>query len=384
MILHIDMDAFFAAVEQISDPRLAGKPVLVCGDVESRSVVAAASYEARPFGVHAGMPAREARRLCPAGIFVPGNPSKYVSLSLQILEIFKATTPLIEPMSIDEAFLDLRGTSWDGERATEAGLRIQDQVEGRFHLTCSVGIGPNKLIAKMASGIHKPRGITALDREAFHARFWARPTQELWGVGEKTAQALRRLGISTIGDLAASEPGLLAKTFGILGPALKRAARGEDDSPVIPYFEGIPNKSMGHEHTLERDEADPEEIDRLLLRLSDQTTRRLRKEGYRGRRVTLKLRFSDFETWTRQRTLSEPTNETAPVLAAARGLLEANWKGESLRLVGVSVGQLLQNYAIDNRDLWQDRTWIREWIQAIDSIRDRFGDSRLRPAATIT
>lgn len=384
MILHVDMDAFFAAVEQLSDPRLQGRPVLVCGDVESRSVVAAASYEARPFGVRSGMPAREARRLCPHGVFVPGNPAKYVSLSLQILEVCKAITPLLEPTSIDEAFLDLHGTPWDGERAAEAARVLQNTVEERFRLTCSVGGGANKLVAKMASGVRKPRGLTILTREEFQAHFWPLPTTELWGIGEKTAKVFSLLGIRTIGDLAGAETGLLAKTFGIVGPRMRRAARGEDEARVIPYFEGVPNKSMGHEHTLAEDERDPEALDRLLVRLADQTTRRLRKEGYRGRRVTLKLRSSEFRTWTHQRMLPGWTDEAQPVLVAARGLLRESWDGSPLRLVGVSVAELLRIDASDNLDLWQNRLWHRDWIEALDGVRDRFGESHLRPAATMS
>jgi DNA polymerase-4 len=382
VILHIDMDAFFAAVEQLSDPRLRGKPVLVCGDIESRSVVAAASYEARPFGVRSGMPARAARRLCPQGVFVPGNPAKYVSLSLEILEVLKEITPLIEPMSIDEAFLDLQGTRWDGARAEEAARRAQRAIAERFRLTCSVGVGPNKLVAKMASGVRKPNGVTALSQERFRERFWGLPLTEMWGIGEKTAAALARLGLRTIGELARAETGLLSKTFGIVGTRLRRAACGEDESPVIPYFQGVPNKSMGHEHTLARDEGDPAALDRLLVRLADQTTRRLRKEGYRGRKVTLKLRSREFVTWTHQRTLSERTDEAPRVLAAGRGLLREAWSGIPLRLVGLSVGELLQKTAIDNLDLWRNRDWEREWIAALDAVRDRFGDSHLRPAAT--
>lgn len=383
MILHVDMDAFFAAVEQLSDPRLKGKPVLICGDVENRSVVAAASYEARPFGVRAGMPAKEAKRLCPQAVFVPGNPGKYVALSLQILEVLKQISPCIEPMSIDEAFLDLAGTPWAAGRERAAAQWIQDTVWSRFQLTCSVGIGPNKLVAKMASGVEKPKGITAMSEAGFRQYFWGKPVTSLWGIGEKTASSLHRFGIHTVGDLALANPALLSQGYGVVGPRMRHAARGEDTSPVIPYFEGLPNKSMGHEHTLETDETSPLVLDRCLVRLVDQTTRRLRREGYRGRQVTLKLRFSDFTTWTRQRTIPEFTDQSRPVLAIARGLLRENWDGRAIRLLGVSVAQLLQNYTIDNLELWEERIWTREWVRAIDGIRDKFGDHQLRPAATI-
>ena len=377
------MDAFFASVEQLSDPRLQGLPVLICGDVENRSVVAAASYEARPYGVRAGMPAGVAKRLCPQGIFVPGNPGKYVALSLQILEVFKQITPLIEPMSIDEAFLDLRGTPWDEARALPAAHRIQEEVWERFGLTCSVGLAPNKLMAKMASGLEKPRGVTALTETGFRQVFWRKPVSVLWGIGEKTAAHLGRFGIHTIGELALANPALLSQAFGVVGPRMRHAARGEDAAPVVPYFEGLPNKSMGHEHTLETDESSALVLDRHLVRLVDQTTRRLRREGYRGRQVTLKIRLSDFSTRTRQNTLSEPTDESRPVLSTARALLKDNWGGEPVRLLGVSLSQLLQNYAIDNLDIWEEKIWTRQWMATIDRVRDRFGEHNLCPAAII-
>src|SRR5438128_189330 len=235
MILHVDMDAFFAAVEQREDPRIRGKPVLVCGDPERRSVVAAASYEARPSGVRSGMPIGEARRLCPQAICVPGNPSKYVAVSLQLLELFKRVAPQVEPMSIDEAFLDLRGTSHDDRAAASVARELQEQVRSRFALTCSVGLGPNKLVAKMGATLEQQNGFTSLTLEGFRQRFWPEPVDALWGIGSRTASALQKLGIDSIGDLAQAAENLLSATFGINGPRMRYAARGEDESAVIPY-----------------------------------------------------------------------------------------------------------------------------------------------------
>jgi DNA polymerase-4 len=362
---------------------LAGKPVLVCGQPETRSVVAAASYEARPFGVRAGMSVGEAVRRCPEAILVPGNPSKYVSLSLRLLELFKTVSPLVEPMSIDEAFLDLRGTPNDGTGAFAAAKRIQREVEREQGLSCSVGIGPNKLVAKMASSLHKPRGITVLTRAEFRAHYWDEGVSALWGIGEKTATALGGLGIATIGQLANAERGVLRRHFGINGPKMRQAARGEDESQLIPYFEGLANKSMGHEHTLAQDEADPWALERLLLRLSDQVTRRMRREGYVGRIVTVKLRDSRFRTLLRQRALADFSDETRQVYVTSRGLWLQNWRGEPLRLVGVSVSGLLRNNANERLDLFSEERVRRGMIHSIDRIRDQFGEEALLPAASL-
>jgi DNA polymerase-4 len=382
MILHVDMDAFFAAVEQLSDPRTLGRPLLVCGDPEGRSVVAAASYEARPFGVHAGMPVRRARALCPEAVLVEGDPVKYVAISLRLLEVFKRFTPLVEPMSIDEAFLDLRGTPYDGARAPEAARALQGAVERETRLTCSVGIGPNKLVAKMASGLVKPRGLTALDLDEFRRRFWPQPAPVLWGIGEKTGEALAAIGIRTIGDLANAPEAALTTLFGVMGPRMRYAARGEDESAIVPYFEGLPNRSMGHEHTLSRDSDDREEIEDLVLGLSDRLARRMRREGYRGKVVVVKMRSADFILRQRQRALPEPTDDERMIARTARLLLRAHWRGDPLRLVGVAMGGLQQNApAVD--PLFERDRHCRRMTMATDGVRDRFGEQALLRAATL-
>jgi len=383
MILHVDMDAFFASVEQLSDPRLRGKPVLVCGDPDTRSVVAAASYEARPSGVHAGMPVRQALGLCPQAILVPGDPTKYVSLSLRLLELFKRFSPAVEPMSIDEAFIDFQGTPNDGESSVRAARSLQREVEQGFSLTCSVGLGPNKLIAKMGSSLMKPRGFTHLTLEGFQRRFWPEDVQVLWGVGSETAKALNELGIRTIGDLANASQAVLSKTFGVNGPRLHFAARGEDVSPVIPYFQGIPNKSMGHEHTLDQDEIEIEPLLSLIVQLSDQVTRRMRKESYVGRVVVLKLRYSDFSTRIRQRALEEFTDEERVISRWGRWLLRANWKGEPVRLLGISVADLLPWRGSAAGALFASDRKYRKMVRAVDRARDRFGESSLVRAAAM-
>jgi DNA polymerase-4 len=383
MFLHVDMDAFYAAVEQRTDPRLAGKPVLICGEPGTRSVVAAASYEARPFGVRAGMSVGEAIRRCPDAVLVPGNPAKYVSLSLRLLELFKSVSPLVEPMSIDEAFLDLRGTPNNGPGALPAASRIQSEVERRYQLSCSVGIGPNRLVAKMASCMRKPRGITRLTREDFRAHYWGKGVSALWGIGEKTSAALTGLGIATIGDLARADRGLLRKAFGINGPRLRQAARGEDETELVPYFVGVANKSMGHEHTLVRDVSDPAALRRLLLRLSDQVTRRMRREGYMGRVVAIRLRDAGFRTRIRQRALSGYTDGTREVYRTALGLWRESWSGEPLRLMGVAVSGLLRNNATKIEFLFAEERMRQQWTVSIDGVRDQFGEESLLPAASL-
>src|SRR5437867_10354528 len=250
MILLVDMDAFFASVEQLHHAALRGQPVIVCGDPERRGVVTAASYEARPHGVRAGMPLQEARRLCPQAHYVEGNPEKYLALSLRLLDLYLEFTPEVEPFSVDEAFLSVSGKGRTLDGATAVAREIQAEVDRRFGLGATIGVGPNKLIAKMASGVRKPRGLTPMDPEAFRAWFWPREVRELWGVGPKLAERLNRLGLFTVGDLARAEAPVLEGAFGVIGPQLREAASGYDDTPLIPYHRGVDPKSMGHEVTL--------------------------------------------------------------------------------------------------------------------------------------
>src|SRR5207237_142941 len=249
MVLLVGMDAFFASVEQVHHPRLKGRPVIVCGDPSRRGVVTAASYEARPFGVRAGMPLAEARRLCPGAEYVEGNPDKYIALSIKLLDLYLGFSPEVEPFSVDEAFvgLDHRLSLTDAEAVAR---EIQSAIDQRFSLGASIGVGPNKLVAKMASGVQKPRGITALDEEAFRGAFWPRDVESMWGVGKQLAARMRSLGIQTVGDLAHAPEVSLKAEFGTIGPQLCEAAWGRDDTPLVPVHEGVDAKSMGHEVTL--------------------------------------------------------------------------------------------------------------------------------------
>ena len=290
MILLVDMDAFFASVEQMHHPHLRGQMVIVCGDPSRRGVVTAASYEARPSGVRAGMPLAEAKRLCPQAHYVEGNPRQYVEKSLELLELFLQYTPDVEPFSVDEAFLDLGGLGVRGatlETASVIARTIQQRIADEHELGASIGIGPNKLIAKMASGVKKPRGLTALDEAAFHGVFWPLDVQALWGVGPKMAEHLKAIGLSTVGALAHAPLPMMKQRFGVVGEHLIEAAWGRDRSAVIPYHEGVDPKSMGHEVTLPEDCRDPEFLEGTLLRLADQVGRRLRGDGFAGSTVTV-------------------------------------------------------------------------------------------------
>ncbi len=385
MILLVDMDAFFASVEQAQHPHLRGKPVIVCGDPSRRGVVTAASYEARPSGVRAGMPLVEARRLCPQAEYVEGNPRKYVEKSLELLEMFLELTPDVEPFSVDEAFLDLQHLPGRGRTLAEAGA-IARELQARIHSThglgASIGIGPNKLIAKMASGVNKPRGITALGEEEFRGVFWPQEVRALWGVGPKLSEHLGALGIATVGQLAHTPAAVLQRRFGVIGEHLIEAAWGRDRTPVVPYHEGVDPKSMGHEVTLPEDCRAPEFLEGTLLRLSDQVARRLRADGFRARTVTVKLRDFRFRTITRQRVLASAVDDHGGLFEVARALWREHWKGEPLRLLGVSASSL-EHASEEQLELFARDERARALRDALDGLRDKLGESSVVPAGSL-
>lgn len=395
IVAHLDMDAFFASVEEKLNPRLAGKPLLVGGSKDSRGVVSAANYAARAFGIHAGMPISEAARLCPDAAFIEGDPKKYVHISLQILDTLKDFTPIIEPFSIDEAFLDLTAaerlrppdTGTDTEAVLNAAiplaLAIQRAVHRRVGLTASIGIAPNKYVAKMGSGLRKPNGISVLSVERFRELFEERQVSDLWGIGEKTAASLGALGIRTAGQLARFPREFLTYHFGLNGDHMQDAARGADESPVIPYFDGVPVKSMGHEYTLPENLADRERLGAHLLRLSDQVGRRMRVDGYLGRVIAVKFRDARFKTTIRQRALALVTDDENIIYRTACGLLDENWNGRPLRLVGVSVSDLVAAQGFHQHDLFATDEHKRKMTEAADSLRDRFGDMALVRAGAL-
>lgn len=399
VIAHLDMDAFFASVEEKLNPHLAGKPLVVGGERTRRGVVSAANYPARAFGIHAGMPIATAARLCPDATFLEGDPKKYVHVSLQVLDSLKEFTPIIEPFSIDEAFLDLtdtprladalRSKGTDGrdqvaalDAAAEIARAMQRAVYRRVGLTATIGLAPNKYIAKMGSGLKKPRGLTALTQESYREVFWPRPVKDLWGIGEKTADALGKLGIRTVGQLAKFPREFLTYHFGLNGDKMRDAAWGEDDTPVVPYYEGVPVKSMGHEFTLEKDLADRVRVAAHLLRLSDQVGRRMRQDGYLGRIVSVKFRDTSFKTTIRQRALPELTDDETQIHKVANALFEENWDGRPIRLIGVSMSALVSG-AGKQRELFDADQHRRKMTEAVDSLRDKFGDAALVRAGAL-
>ena len=395
--MHLDMDAFFASVEEKPNPRLKGKPLCVGGGLERRGVVSSANYAARPYGIRAGMPYAEARRLCPHAVFLEGNPQKYVHISLQILETLKSFTPAVEPFSIDEAFFELTQVPYEGKPSPEerdpasildsavpVARAVQRAVARKTGLSATIGIAPNKYVAKMASGVQKPRGLTALTIERYRAIYWPAEVDALWGIGEKTRDSLATLGIRTVGQLAQFPRELLTYHFGLNGDHLRDAARGDDASPVVPYYEGVPVKSMGHEVTLAQDLDRRDAIGAQILRLSDMVGRRLRQDGYLGRIVAVKFRDSSFHTTIRQRALPALVDDEHSIYKTASALLDENWDGRPLRLVGVSISGLVPGAGLHQHGLFQEDEHRRKMVEVVDSLRDRFGDHAIVKAGVLS
>ena len=337
-ILHVDMDAFFASVEQLDNPSLKGKPVIV-GGLGPRGVVATASYEARTYGVHSAMPMAKARRLCPKGVFLAPRFSRYEEISGRIQAILREYTPLVEPISLDEAFLDLTGTERLHGPPERVAREIHARIPNEVGLTCSVGLGPNKLLAKLASDSAKPGGLRIVNPEDVLGFLSPLPVDRLWGIGPKTARRLAGLGIRTVGDLRGVDVALLSSWFGPkTGVHLWRLARGMDDSPVVPVREA---KSLSQEITYPEDLYDQEVIQNEVRRLAALVAERLRGERLLARVVRLKVRWEDFVTNTRQLRLPEPTDNVVLLTEAAVGLLSRLGGGErGVRLLGVGVAGL--------------------------------------------
>jgi DNA polymerase-4 len=367
-ILHVDLDAFFASVEQRDHPELVGKPVIVGGDPGGRGVVSAASYEARAFGVHSAMSLREALRRCPDGVFLPVNGRRYQQASREVMAILRRFTPQVEPISIDEAFLDVTGSRQLFGDGRSIALAIKAAIRDEVGLPASVGVATTKLVAKVASDLRKPDGLVVVapgDEAPFLAPL---PIGRLWGVGEKTAHALEDYGVRTIGDLATLSPDVLIRRFGKHGGSLASRARGMDDDRV---HEGDPAKSVGHEHTFDVDTSEREIIERTLLAMSDGVAGRLRSAGVRASTVTVKIRDSSFRTITRQKTLAEPTDMTDPIFRAAVELARPEVRGIRVRLLGVTVSNLGEREQLGLFPADDPRR--RAAIEAADSIRRRYG-----------
>jgi DNA polymerase-4 len=378
-VLHVDMDAFFASCELRSRPDLAGLPVIVGGD-GSRGVVTAATYEARKFGIHSAMPMSRAKRLCPDVVVLPPNFALYSEVSAGVMAVFREVTPLVEPLSLDEAFLDVAGAV----RRLGPPAVIAEGIRARVHdeqgITCSVGVASTKFVAKLASTHAKPDGLLVVPADHVIAFLHPLPVGALWGVGEKTEEALLRLGLRTVGDVANTPVDTLVRALGpSAGQHLADLSWGRDPRSVeVPEGE----KSIGNEETFPRDVDDPDVIRRELLRLSEKVASRLRAQGYAGRTVVIKVRFADFSTITRSRTLRSPTDVARDIYGTARDLYDAlGLQRARLRLVGVRVEGLLDADEAPRQMLLDEPElgW-REAEQAVDRASARFGRGTVRPA----
>lgn len=386
--LHVDMDAFFAAVELLRRPELAKRPVVV-GGTGSRGVVAAASYIARAYGIRSAMPTAQARRLCPQAVFIAGDHARYAEVSQRLMQLFGEVTPLVEPLSLDEAFLDVRGALHGEDKAADIARELRSRVHAETGLTCSVGVSVNKFLAKLATERAKPR--PSLNGPVFGPGVHVIPVggeldflhpldvRELWGVGPATASRLSQIGIETVGDLAAQPLERLAKSLGEASARhLRRLAVGVDERPVEPQRE---LKSVGHEETFPSDLFDRGLLAGRLVRMADSVAARLRAAGMAGRTVTLKARFADFVTLTRSVTLRRPVDSTGAIADAACGLLDGIVDERGIRLLGVSVSRLGERIAEQlSFDDFDRRSEIDE---TIDEIRSRFGDAAVAPASLV-
>ncbi len=336
-ILHIDMDAFFSAVEQKRWPELVGKPVVVGGegDPRKRGVVSTASYEARKFGIHSAMPLRTAYKLCPEAIFLPVDYEEYSRVSEEVKGILREFSPTMEDVGIDEAFLDVSTVDKSSE---EIAREIKKRIKDETGLTCSIGIAPNKLLAKMASDMQKPDGLTLLTEDDIRSRIWPLPVRKLRGVGPKTEAYLKGKGIQTIGDLASLSLDKLTEEFGqSYGSYLYEASRGIDGSSLVTHWEP---KSISRETTFQRDVDNWQAIAKTLVELTKGVVLNMKEDGYQGRTVTLKIRFNDFKTYTRAKTLSQHTDSEEEIRKAAFNCLSRVEIKKKVRLIGVRVGNL--------------------------------------------
>ncbi|MFQ6058414.1 MAG: DNA polymerase IV [Anaerolineae bacterium] len=332
-IIHLDLDAFFASVEELLDPSLKGKPVVVGGDPDKRGVVASASYAARAYGVHSAMPMREALRLCPQAIVRRPRHLIYRRFSHRVMTLLAEYTPLVEPLSIDEAFLDLTESQARWGPAADIARQIQRRIKEEIGLSASLGVASNKLVAKIASDQGKPGGLVVVPPGQEAAFLAPLPVEKLWGVGKVTARRLHALGVTTIGDLARLPLAQLRGELGSHGVSLYQHARGVDHSPVEPHRR---RKSISQEHTFPRDVNDRRELLQELLRLSQGVAGALRHHGQRARTITLKLRRADFSTVTRSRTLPAPTDSEQTIYGTVSQLFEKEWRPrERVRLLGV-------------------------------------------------
>jgi DNA polymerase IV len=381
-VLHVDMDAFYASASLLSRPELIGTPVIIGGG-GNRGVVLSATYEARRFGVASAMPMARARRLCPQATVIAPDHHLYSQISAAVMATFDTITPVVEPLSLDEAFLDVSGTVRRLGSPAVIGQLVRDTIHDEQGITCSVGVAPTKFVAKLASGLAKPDGMVVVPRDEVVAFVQQLPVGALWGVGDKTEEALVRLGLHTVADIAHTPLATLRRALGeSAGPHLHDLAWGRDPRHVEPVRR---EKSIGSDETFEFDVDDPARIHRELLKLSDRTAARVRSAGMLGRTVTIKVRFSDFTTITRSRTLRDPTDVSRDIYDTAKGLFDAlGLVRARIRLVGVRMEGLVDAQGAPIQGLLDepDHGW-READRAVDRASARFGAGSVRPASLI-
>ncbi len=374
VIVHVDMDAFFAAIEQRDRPACRGRPVVVGADPregKGRGVVATCSYEARAFGIHSAMPISFAWRACPEAFFLPVDMEKYSRVAEEIFSLLRTFSPVIEPVSIDEAFLDITGSYHLFKTPYHTCLGIKEKIRKETGLTASVGCAPIKMAAKIASDIKKPDGLVCISKSELTGFLWPLPVGKLWGVGEKTGDLLLRNGFRTIGDIARRHRKELISLLGANGEYLWELARGKDERPV-EWDEGI--KSVSHEFTFEQDTADDERINAALMGLCEKISQRLRRQKLQARTITLKVRLEGFSTFTRSLTLSEPTDFVHVIFKTARQLYRDFARGkEKIRLVGVRTSNFScreRQYTLFGKEDKQEHIH-----QAVDRLKEKFGDT---------
>ena len=373
-IIHVDMDAFYASVEQRDCPDYRGKSVIV-GGLGRRGVVSTCSYEARRFGVHSAMPMETARRLCPQAVFLTGDHEKYAGVSRQIMSILHDFSPLVEPLSVDEAFLDVTGMELLFPSPVEIARQIKRRVREELDLTISAGVAPNKFLAKMASDLKKPDGLVVVEYGRETEFLQDLPVGKLWGVGEVMAKALRSRGILTIGQLARLQEATMASFFGQNAGHIRDLALGKDDRPILPEREA---KSIGAEETFEQDLKNSDDMHTVLMSLAERVGYRLRREKLAGRTITLKLRYGTFRTLTRRRTLSEPTQVDEIIYRTSVELLAQQTDTDTgVRLLGITLSQLEPEGPVSG-SLFENREEKgRQLSSAMDRMRSKFGPEAL-------
>lgn len=385
IILHVDMDAFYASVEQLDDPKLKGLPVIVGADPKGgrgRGVVAACSYEARKFGVRSALPISQAWKLCPKGMYVPVRMSRYVEVSRQVMELLHRFTNLVEPLSIDEAFLDCTGSTALFGAPEQIARAIRKQILEATGLCASVGVAPNKFVAKIASDLKKPDALVIVEQNGVEDFLRDLPISKLWGVGPKTEERLHEWNIRTIGDLRAKPLGELVRLLGNnTGEHLHHLSFGRDDRPVVPDWEA---RSVSNETTFEEDTADRDLLLRTLRSLSESVGRRLRREDQRARCITLKFRYEGFETHTKQTSLDRPTQSDDDIVHAATALFAQFPLDRKVRLIGVGSSDLTRSTSEPSQlDLFGEHKNNDALDRTVDAIRTKFGNASVRRASQL-